>query len=197
MPFISEEIWQTLPGTKTTPSIMQAAYPSALAERSFPREAAAMERVMEVISAIRNIRGEMEVPPSKQIAVILSCASPESLALMQESEGPIINMARISELTIGMELEKPGDASIQVAGDVQIFVPLRGLVNVDEEERRLVKEIGKIEKEIEMFSKKLENPSFVDRAPADVVAKEREKLAEVTGKKRVLEESLEKIRSLK
>jgi valyl-tRNA synthetase len=197
MPFISEEIWQTLPGTKTTPSIMQAAYPSALAERSFPREAAAMERVMEVISAIRNIRGEMEVPPSKQIAVILSCASPESLALMQESEGPIINMARISELTIGMELEKPGDASIQVAGDVQIFVPLRGLVNVEEEERRLVKEIGKIEKEIEMFSKKLENPSFVDRAPADVVAKEREKLAEVTGKKRVLEESLEKIRSLK
>jgi valyl-tRNA synthetase len=197
MPFITEEIWQTLPGTKTTPTIMLAAYPAPVNARSFPEEAAAMERVMEVISAIRNIRGEMEVPPSKQIAVILSCASQESLDLMQLSKGSIINLARISELTIGQDMEKPEDASIQVAGDVQIFVPLRGLVNVEEEEKRLAKEIGKIEKEIEMFSKKLQNPSFVDRAPAEVVAKEREKLAEVTGKKRVLEESLEKIRGLK
>ncbi|NVN92844.1 MAG: valine--tRNA ligase [Desulfuromonadales bacterium] len=203
MPFITEEIWQALPkqgrgtGSQGPASIMLASFPMTVEYLAFPEEAVAMERVMDVISAIRNIRGEMEVPPSKQIAVLLSCTSRESLELMQRSEGAIINLARISELTIGMELEKPEDASIQVAGDVQIFVPLRGLVNVEEEERRLTKEIGKIEKEIEMFSKKLQNPSFVDRAPADVVAKEREKLTEVTGKKRVLEESLEKIRSLK
>jgi len=165
--------------------------------RSFSKEAAAMERVMEVISGIRNIRGEMEVPPSKQIAVILSCASEESLNLMQQSTSAITSLARVSDLTIGMDLQQPEDASIQVAGDVQIFVPLKGLVNVEEEERRLTKEIGKIEKEIDMFSKKLQNPNFVDRAPADVVAKEREKLAEVTAKKQVLEESLEKISHLK
>ena len=196
MPFITEEIWQVLPGTKATPSIMQAPYPAPCAERSFPEAAAHMERVMAVINGIRNIRGEMEVPPSREIAVILSCGSDESLGIMRHNEGAIISLARISDLAIGRDIEKPDDASIQVAGDVQIFVPLRGLVNVEEEGKRLIKEIAKIAKEIEMFSKKLENPSFVDRAPAEVVAKEREKLAEVTGKKQVLEDSLEKIRKL-
>jgi valyl-tRNA synthetase len=80
---------------------------------------------------------------------------------------------------------------------VQIYVPLKGLVDVEAEEQRLLKEISKIEKDIELFTRKLANPSFVDRAPADVVAKEKEKLAEVTAKKQVLGESLEKIRKLK
>ena len=86
---------------------------------------------------------------------------------------------------------------LQVAGDVEIVVPLKGLVDVEEEEKRLTKEIGKIDKDIEFLGKKLENPSFVERAPADVVAKEREKLAEFANKKRLLEESLVKIRRLK
>jgi len=199
MPFITEEIWQALPkGHREGPeTIMQAAYPAPCTTREFPVEASEMERIMAVISAIRNIRGEMEVPPSKEIAVILSCSSAESLKLMKHNEGAIISLARVSDLAIGQGIEQPDDASIQVAGDVQIFVPLRGLVNVEEEEKRLLKEIAKIDKEIDMFSKKLENPSFVDRAPAEVVAKEREKLAEVNGKKLVLEESLEKIRTLK
>jgi len=197
IPFITEEIWQALPGTKTVPTIMQAPYPAPCDQRSFPAAAADMEKVMEVIGGIRNIRGEMDVPPSKQIAVILSCGSQESLKLMKHNESAIISLARVSDLAIGSGLEKPEDASIQVAGDVQIFVPLRGLVNVEEEEKRLLKEIGKIDKEIEMFSKKLSSPAFVDRAPADVVEKERQKLAEVTGKKQVLVESLDKIRKLK
>ncbi|RII30617.1 MAG: valine--tRNA ligase [Geobacter sp.] len=197
MPFITEEIWQTLPGAKATPSIMQAPYPAHIAALNFPEAAANMERVMAVIGGIRNIRGEMEVPPSKEIAVILSCGSDESLKLMKHNEGSIMGLARVSDLAIGTGIEKPEDASLQVAGDVQIFVPLKGLVDVAAEEERLLKEIAKIAKEIDMFSKKLENPSFVDRAPAEIVAKEREKLAEVTAKKQVLVESLEKIRALK
>jgi valyl-tRNA synthetase len=215
MPFITEEIWQALPkagpgsegrGTgKCEPrtsnlepaSIMLADYPAFCEQRSFPEEAGRMEQVMAVISGIRNIRGEMEVPPSREIAVILSCGSEESRLLMKHSEGSIIGLARVGDLAIGIGIEKPEDASIQVAGDVRIFVPLKGLVDVAAEEDRLLKEIGKIEKDIEVFSKKLENPSFVDRAPADIVAKEREKLAEVTAKKALLEESLEKIRKLR
>ncbi len=197
MPFITEEIWQTLPGTKLTPTIMQAPYPTPSDARSFPEDAADMERIMAVISGIRNVRGEMEVPPSKQIAVILSCSSEATRRLLKHNESAIISLARVSDLAIGLDIEKPEDASIQVAGDVQIFVPLKGLVDVAAEEERLLKEIGKIEKEIEMFSKKLESPAFVDRAPAEIVAKERQKLADVTGKKLVLEESLGKIRTLK
>jgi len=197
MPFITEEIWQALPGTKGGATIMLAPYPEPVPERSHPEAAANMERVMAVIGGIRNIRGEMEVPPSREISVILSCGSEESLRLMKHNEGAIISLARVADLAVGRGIEKPEDASIQVAGDVQIFVPLKGLVDVEEEEKRLSKEIAKIEKEIDQFSKKLENPSFVERAPADVVAKEREKLAEVRDKKLVLEASLEKIRRLK
>ncbi|KAA0888834.1 valine--tRNA ligase [Oryzomonas rubra] len=196
MPFITEEIWQALPGTKGA-TIMLAPYPEPVPERSHPKAAANMERVMAVIGGIRNIRGEMEVPPAREISVILSCGSDESLRLMKHNEGAIVSLARVADLAMGQGIEKPEDASIQVAGDVQIFVPLKGLVDVEEEEKRLLKEIAKIEKEIDLFSKKLENPSFVERAPADVVAKEREKLAEVTDKKLVLEASLEKIRHLK
>jgi valyl-tRNA synthetase len=176
---------------------MRAAYPEYSDKLCFPKSAGRMERVMAVIGGIRNIRGEMEVPPSKSIAVILSCGSEESRTLMKHNEGSIISLARISDLAIGLGLEKPEDASIQVAGDVQIYVPLKGLVDVEAEEQRLLKEIGKIEKDIELFTRKLANSSFVDRAPADVVAKEKEKLAEVTAKKQVLGESLEKIRTLK
>jgi valyl-tRNA synthetase len=221
MPFITEEIWQALPKGRATcdvqcatyetkekpqhaarstqhePTIMRAAYPEYSDKLCFPEAAGRMERVMAVIGGIRNIRGEMEVPPSKSIAVILSCGSEESRTLMKHNEGSIISLARISDLAIGMGLEKPEDASIQVAGDVQIYVPLKGLVDVEAEEQRLLKEIGKIEKDIELFTRKLANPSFVDRAPADVVAKEKEKLVDVTAKKQVLGESLEKIRTLK
>jgi valyl-tRNA synthetase len=213
MPFITEEIWQALPqqgpgtgdrdpesgpeGPGKPESIMLASYPEYCDDRSFPGAASDMERVMAVISGIRNIRGEMEVPPGREIAAILSCGSATSLSLMKHSEGAIVSLARLSSLAIGQDLEQPADASIQVAGDVQIYVPLRGLVNVEEEERRLLKEIGKLDKDVEFLAKKLENPSFVERAPAEVVAKEREKLAEFAGKKQVLEESLEKIRRLK
>jgi valyl-tRNA synthetase len=211
MPFITEEIWQTLPrrgpGTRdqgpegTTDeapeSIMLAPYPALCDDLDFPEAAANMEKVMAVIGAIRNIRGEMEVPPSKEIAVILSCGSRESLTLMRHNEGAIVSLARVADLAIGLDIEKPEDASLQVAGDVQIYVPLRGIVNVEEEEKRLAKEIAKFDKDIDFLAKKLENPSFVERAPADVVAKEREKLAEFSDKRRLLEESLVKKRSLK
>jgi len=152
---------------------------------------------MEVIKGIRNIRGEMEVAPSKQIAAILDCKSNESYALLKRNEFYVMSLARLSDLAIGQGIERPEEASLQVAGDVEIIVPLRGLVNVEEEEKRLNKEIAKIEKDIDFLSKKLENPSFVERAPADVVVKEREKIAEFANKKQLLEESLVKIQRLR
>lgn len=207
MPFITEEIWQTLPkgdrcslrgsGGDWAPSIMLAPYPQAREDWQFEDAASRMEQVMEVISAIRTIRGEMEVPPSREITVMLSTNSQKAQDLACLFESKIKSMARVGQLTIGCNLSKPEDASVQPAGEFQVFVPLKGLVDVAEEEKRLLKEIGKLDKEIEQFSKKLENPSFVDRAPADIVAKEKAKLADVTAKKAVLEESLEKIKKLK
>ncbi len=207
MPFITEEVWQVLPkgnqcslrgsGGDWPPSIMLAPYPQPREDWQFEDAAARMEQVMEVISAIRTIRGEMEVPPSREITVILSTTSDqnEKLALLFESK--IRGLARVGDLTIGQHLDRPEDAAVQPAGAFQVFIPLKGLVDVAEEEKRLLKEIAKLDKDIETFSKKLENPSFVDRAPADVVAKEKTKLADAADKKVVLEESLEKIKCLK
>jgi len=197
MPFITEEIWQALPGKRPTATIMTAQWPTPNPAWDFVAGAAEMELVMEVIRGIRNIRGEMDVAPSREIAVILNCGSEASLQLLKKNEVYIMSLARVSDLAIGTGLERPVDAAISVAGDVEVAVPLRGLVDVVEEEKRLLKEIGKLDKDVEFLAKKLENPSFVERAPADVVAKEREKLAEFTQKKEVLLASLDKIRNLK
>jgi valyl-tRNA synthetase len=165
-------------------------------EWEFADGAAEMDLVMETIRGIRNIRGEVEVPPSREIAAILDCGSDESLHVLKRNEGYIMSLARLSDLAIGKGLDRPADAAVQVAGDVQIVVPLKGLVNVEEEEKRLLKEIAKADKDIDFLSGKLENPAFVGRAPAQVVEKEREKLEELSTKKQVLLESLEKIRKL-
>ncbi|TSK06197.1 MAG: valine--tRNA ligase [Geobacter sp.] len=199
MPFITEEIWQALPKKDgAADSIMISDFPTPCEEwQGYAAAASEMELVMEVIKGIRNIRGEMEVAPSKQIAAILDCKSEASLALLKKNEVYVMSLARLSDLAIGQGIERPAEASLQVAGDVEIIVPLKGLVNVEEEEKRLGKEIAKIEKDIEFLSKKLANPSFVERAPADVVDKEREKIAEFENKKKLLEESLEKIQRLR
>ncbi len=196
MPFITEEIRQSLPGNRPTASIMTAPYPQPRTEWAFAEGAAEMDLVMETIRGIRNIRGEVEVPPSREIAAILDCGSDESLHVLKRNEGYIMSLARLSDLAIGKELDNPPDAAVQVAGDVRIVVPLKGLVNVEEEEKRLLKEIAKADKDIDFLAGKLENPDFVGRAPAQVVAKEREKLEELSNKKQVLLESLEKIRKL-
>jgi len=217
MPFITEEIWQNLPGEKfkvqgsrsgmrnrlaggegALRSIMIADYPRPRPDWEAHGDAAGeMELVMEVIRGIRNIRGEVEVPPSKEIAAILDCGSEESMRVLKRNEGYVMSLARLSDLAMGVALENPADAAVQLVGDVRIVVPLKGLVNVEEEEKRLLKEIAKVDKDIDFLGRKLDNPDFVGRAPAQVVAKEREKLAEFARKKQVLLESLEKIRKLK
>jgi len=175
---------------------MQAPYPRPVPEWEFTDGAREMDLVMEVIRGIRNIRGEVEVPPSREIAAILDCGSDESLHVLKRNEGYVMSLARLSDLAMGRAPERPADAAVQVAGDVQIIIPLKGLVNVEEEEKRLLKELGKVDKDIDFLGKKLENPDFVGRAPAAVVAKERDKLEEFANKKQVLLENLEKIRRL-
>ena len=196
MPFITEEIWQSLPGKRPVASIMQADYPGPRPDWQYTEGAQEMELVMEVIRGIRNIRGEVEVAPSREIAVILDCGSEESLHILKRNEGYVMSLARLSDLAMGRSPERPADAAVQVAADVQIVIPLKGLVNVEEEEKRLLKELGKVEKDIDFLGKKLNNQEFIGRAPAAVVAKEREKLDEFTNKKQVLLENLEKIRRL-
>ena len=196
MPFITEEIWHALPGTRPAPSLMLAAWPEAAALPADPAATGRLELVMEVIRAIRNIRGEMDVPPGRQITACLLCGSAESAAILAGAGGAIRALARVGDLQVGRDLARPAQAATQVAGDVEICLPLAGLVDIAEEEKRLDKEIAKVRADVEFFRKKLGNEKFVANAPAEVLAKDRGKLAEAEEKLAILERSLAKLAGL-
>ncbi len=197
MPFITEEIWQVLPGERPCASIMQADYPDGAALPTDTVAAERMELVMEVIRAIRNVRGEMDVPPGKQITALLDCKSDKIQKNLEEGAAAIRVLGKVGELIIGQNLERPEQSATQVAGDVEISLPLAGLVDIAEEEKRLQKEIAKVQKDVDLFTKKLSNEKFVANAPAHVLEKDRGKLKDAKEKLVVLQESLVKIQALK
>jgi valyl-tRNA synthetase len=197
MPFITEEIWQVLPGERPCASIMQADYPDG---SGLPTDAAGAERmelVMEVIRAIRNIRGEMDVPPGKQITALLDCKSELTQKILAGGTAAIRVLGKVDELTIGHDLDRPEQVATQIVSDVEICLPLAGLVDIAEEEKRLQKEIAKVQKDLDLFTTKLANEKFVTNAPAHVLEKDRGKLKDAGEKMVVLQESLGKILALK
>ena len=196
MPFITEEIWQTLPGERPSAFIMQSAYPVGEGLPLDEQGAAQMEIVMDVVRAIRNIRGEMDVPPSKQVAVVLDCKDAETATILNDYAVYVEALGRVGDFSCGVGVEHPEQAATQVAGDVEVLLPLAGLVNLGEEEKRLTKEIAKAQKDVDMFTKKLSNDKFVANAPAAVLEKDRGKLAAAEEKLGILQESLKKIQAL-
>jgi valyl-tRNA synthetase len=197
MPFVTEEIWQALPGVRPTVSIMAAPYADVSALPADQAGAAHMELIMEVIKGIRNIRGEMNVPPGKRITAVLDCKNPEISGILAAGEGYVRSLAKVDQLSCGEGVERPSQAATQVAGEVEILLPLAGLIDLDEELKRLEKEIAKVAKDIAMFSKKLSNESFLSKAPADVLEKDRQKLADAEEKAAILRQSLARISALK
>lgn len=197
VPFVTEEIWQALPGERPSVSIMQAEYPTAGFVEVDAAAVAQMELLMEVIRAIRNIRGELDVPPGKRITVALDCRSEGSVAAIRAGQAYIKTLARVEGLQMAVGLAHPKQASTQVAGDVEVLIPLAGLINVAEEEARLNKELKKIEKDVAFFTKKLANEKFVANAPPQVLEKDRGKLAAAEEKLKILQQGLEKILALK
>jgi valyl-tRNA synthetase len=196
MPFVTEEIWQALPGVRPAVSIMSSSFSSAADLPEDRQGAARMELVMDVIKGIRNIRGEMNVPPGKRIAAVLDCKTNDSTEVLAAGEGYIKSLARVDSLVFGVAVERPAQAATQVAGEVEILLPLAGLIDLDEEQKRLEKEIAKVEKDVMMFSKKLSNESFLAKAPPEVLEKDRQKLEDAREKLAILQQSLTKITSL-
>jgi valyl-tRNA synthetase len=197
MPFVTEEIWQALPGERPCASIMRADYPDGSGIPTDAVGAERMELVMEVIRAIRNIRGEMDVPPGKQITALLDCKSDKAQKILEEGAAAIRVLGKVGKLIIGQGLDRAEQSATQVAGDVEISLPLAGLVDVAEEEKRLQKEIAKGQKDVDLFTQKLSNEKFVANAPEHVLEKDRGKLKDAEEKMMVLKESLKKIQALK
>lgn len=189
MPFITEEIWQALPHQGET--IMLALWPQVKPEYNDSEAEAAMELLMEAIRAVRNVRAEMNVPPSRQITAIMAANREENLSILQAGAGYLKQLAGIAELELVLTLsEKPAQAAAAVAKGVEIYLPLAGLIDIEKEKERLSKELAKVEADLARVEAKLNNESFVAKAPAAVVEKEKARAAEYREKAEALRERL-------
>jgi valyl-tRNA synthetase len=193
MPFITEEIWQNLPLNQKGGSIMVAHFPHPDERFDDAEITDEMELMIEVITAIRNIRGEMNIPPGDQIVTLLRTRSRETQARLKRNESFIQNLAKVKEVMIGEKIEKPQYGAFNVIRDIEIFVPM-DRSRMEEEGKRLQKEIQKIEKDILFVEKKLSNEQFLSRAPKDVVEEEKGKATQYRERRSKLEESLKKIK---
>jgi valyl-tRNA synthetase len=193
MPFITEEIWQQLPLKKEEGSIMIANFPKP--DERFDDEEVRDEMglVIEIVTAIRNIRGEMNVPPGEEISVLIRTKGWGIEEKLRKNSSFIRNLARVNEIRMGKEIERTGYSAFAVVRDIEIFVPMERS-RMEEEAKRLQKEIVKVEKEIAFVSKKLSSEQFLSKAPKEVVEGIKEKAMQYQAVRLKLEESLKKIK---
>ena len=197
MPFMTEELYSYSCGDAET--IMKASFPESHPALIDDDLESRMELVMGVIKGVRNIKGEMGVAPATQVQLIIRGGSELSADTLKANMTLIESLSRLSSSEFIPEISgnTPEGAAMAVVGDLEIYVPLKGLVDLDEEEKRLGKEIAKVEKDIEFLHKKLANKDFIARAPSDVVEKDRGRFDELKETKSKLEESLERIKCLR
>ncbi len=195
MPFITEEIWQHIPHEGK--SIMTAPWPTGEETWLDKENEASMAAIMEVIKAIRNMRAEVNAAPGKKSEAILHFSDAAQQAVFTANDGYLHALAEADPVTIlSLTAERPENAMTAAAGGVEIYLPLKGLIDMEKETARLSKELDGLTKEIARTEGKLANEKFVTKAPVAVVAKEREKLQDYEEKKRVVEERLRYLTTL-
>ena len=180
MPFITEEIWQTIPHDTDGKTVMLEKYPEYDPSLDFPSEAEEMMKVMEAITAIRTQRNEMNVPPSKKAKLFIATAIPETFS---NGEQFFKKLASASEVEISDSFDIDGAVTI-VTSNAKIYIPMEELVDKEAELKRLNKELKQVEKMLAQDEGKLNNPGFMSKAPEKVIEKikgqaekEREKIA--------------------
>ncbi len=165
MPFVSEVIWKSFRTDDQDFLMIQSwANPKALSEKEAIKDFSLLQ---ETVTAIRNLRAEYRVEPSKKVPVII--ASKKYTSFYREQSEAIRHLARVSPIEIQESANKPDGAATAVVGKVQIFMPLEGIVDVEREKARLAKELDSAKQYLDSLNKKLANSSFVDKAPAELV----------------------------
>jgi valyl-tRNA synthetase len=180
IPFITEAIWQRVrePLAISGDTVMLQDYPLADDAQRFPDDERALEWVKSVVTGLRNIRGEMNVAPSRAIDVLLQAGNAEDRALSAAHERFLGRLCKLQSMRWLDDGEAAPMAATALVGDLRILVPMAGLIDVAAERARLDKEIARRAQDVDRLRGKLGNDSFTAKAPADVVAKEREKLAD-------------------
>ena len=198
MPYITEEIWQKvapLAGVEGG-SIMRQSYPQPDQNNVDEAAISEMEWVKDVIIGVRQIRSGMDIKPSKPLPLLLQNASNADKAKLESNQNTIAFLARTESITVLDDSEEAPESATALVGEMKVLIPMAGLIDKDVEIARLSKEIEKKQQEVGRIEGKLSNPSFVERAPEAVVAKEREKIAEIQAALNNFEEQLERIKKM-
>ncbi len=182
MPFITEEIFQTIyeldssrKSRSEVKTIMTEQFPLADEKWIDENVENKLELLQELISSIRNIRGEMNVPPSKKCDVHIKAEDRDFEDLVNAYPFYIEKLARVENILVGKSIQRPKNSSVSVVKGNEIYIPLEGLIDIEVEKERLKKEVERLEKLLEGVNKKLTNENFISKAPEDVVKNEREK----------------------
>ncbi|WP_045211622.1 valine--tRNA ligase [Desulfonatronovibrio magnus] len=181
IPFVTQEIWSVLPGRKEQ-DLSKVAYPEKQPFFIFPKAAQEMAFLQQVVSAVRNIRSELNIAPSLKLTLIMK-ADKEDKLFLDEHSGLIKALAGLEKIQAGKEVNQPEGCGSAVVKGYELFVPLKGVVDIEGELKRLDKELGKLDKELTMIEKKLANPGFLNNAPEEIVQKEKNKSLEITEKR--------------
>jgi len=185
MPFITEELWHLIEERKDGESISTSEYPKSNIDLIKPSAESEMEMVQGIVYSIRNIRGEMNIPPSKSIDAYI-----KSSDVKKHQIDYIKKLAKVENIIVGEDVEKPNASASAVFKNSEIYIPLKGLIELNVERQRIEKEINRLEGSLKGIENKLSNDKFVKNAPADVVEKEKTKQRDWTGNLNKLKELL-------
>ncbi|MFF3101636.1 valine--tRNA ligase [Viridibacillus arvi] len=194
MPFITEEIWQNLPHEGE--SITVAAWPTVDETLTSQAQSDNMKLLMDIIRAVRNIRAEVQTPMSKKVPLYVSAKDAATLAVLEDNKAYLEKFCNPEPLTLGEEIEAPGQCMSAVVSGAELFLPLEGLIDVAAEIERLSNELEKWDKEVKRVQGKLNNERFVSKAPDDVVAAERAKEADYIEKYATVEKRINELKNM-
>jgi len=195
MPFITEEIWQQLHAKKTAASLCIRKYPRADEGLTDPDAEEKMGIVMDAVTGIRSIRGELNISPSLELKAMIRTLD-HSEDVLRENISYITSLARTKDVEIGRDIKPPKNTAASIKPTMEVFVPLKGLIDIDAEINRLNKELKKAEKELLFIKKKLANEDFISKAPQNVVEENRLKHNEYLEKIKAVQSNIVKLKEL-
>ncbi len=188
MPFITEEIWQKIPHEGE--SIMVSAWPKANKKWIDPKIETEADLVISEIQAIRNVRSAWQISPKQHVTVVVKTTRDRELQILKNYSTVIVQMAKVSSLQIGKNVQRPKESAVANIGRVETYVVLSGLIDIQVERQRIEAALNDVEKMIQGLQRRLQNEEFLKKAPKDIVDRERRKAEELENRKKRLEENL-------
>jgi valyl-tRNA synthetase len=204
MPYITEELWQRLPGVgrqslhpayaHAEPTIMLAAYPAGDSSLIDEQAEWEMQATIDLISRVRNIRSEMNIKPGERVRVLVGAPYERLRTVYTSATAQISRLVRASDILISDRLEAPrASARAVLVGGAELAIPLEGLIDFEQERQRLRREQDKLQAEANKLEAQLQNANFIERAPADKVAEVRNRIADIAQRTSQLQQTLENL----